>query len=136
MLIGGYAVSYHGQPRATKDIDFLVAIDAENRKRLANALSKFGVSKGVVDAAASMLENDVVYFGVKPLRVDILGSATGIEFESAYLRAVRISVDTIPIAVIGLDDLIINKRASGRPQDLQDCKMLELAKRAQERLQR
>jgi hypothetical protein len=84
LLIGGYAVSYHGQPRATKDIDFFVSVDEVNRKRLAAALAKFGVGKDVVDAARSLVESEIVYFGVKPLRVDILGSASGIEFESAH----------------------------------------------------
>jgi predicted nucleotidyltransferase len=127
LLIGGYAVSYHGQPRATKDIDFFVSVDPENRMRLARARAKFGVA-GPVNAARLMIESEIVYFGIKPLRVDILGSASGLDFEGTYARADLIHIDQIPIRVIGIDDLIVNKRASGREQDLKDCAMLERVK--------
>src|SRR5450755_4142062 len=87
VLIGGYAVIFHGRPRATKDIDLFVAIDAENRERIAQALSSFGAPENVIDAARKMTADDVVYFGVSPLRVDILGSASGIDFAGVSTRA-------------------------------------------------
>jgi hypothetical protein len=100
-------------------------VDAENRQRLVAALSVFGAAPTVIDAARDMTHDQIVYFGASPLRVDLLGSATGMDFESAYARAVETSLDGIPVRVIGLDDLITNKRASGRPRDLDDCRTLE-----------
>ena len=125
VLIGGYAVIFHGRPRATKDLDLFVSIDADNRARLADALELFGAPRRVVDGARDLAPGEVVYFGVSPLRVDILASASGIEFRTVHDRAVKTSLDDVPVSVIALDDLIANKRASGRPRDLEDAAELE-----------
>ncbi len=125
VLIGGYAVIFHGRPRATKDLDLFVGIDDENRQRLAQALATFGAPHSVVEGARSLASGEVVFFGVSPLRVDILASASGIDFEVVYDRAIGTSLDGVPVRVIALDDLIVNKRASGRPQDLRDVAGLE-----------
>jgi predicted nucleotidyltransferase len=127
LLIGGYAVIFHGRPRATKDMDLLVSLDDANRERLLDALSAFGASPTVIGAARSMTVDDIVYFGVSPLRVDLLGSASAVAFDAAYSRAVETSLDGIPVRVIAIDDLIANKRASGRPRDLDDVRELERA---------
>lgn len=82
VLLGGYAVAFHGRPRSTKDIDLLVGTSGENRMRLAEALERFGAPTVVVDGARKLSEGEVLYFGVSPLRVDILASASGIDFES------------------------------------------------------
>src|SRR5690606_28364649 len=92
---------------------------------LAQALELFGAAPNVVDAARALSPTEVVYFGVSPLRVDILGSASGIEFDDIYARAVLTSLDDVPVRVISIDDLIVNKRASGRAQDLADLDELE-----------
>ncbi len=125
VLIGGYAVAFHGRPRATKDLDLLVGSSGPNRERLARALQVFGAPVSVVEAARSLKESEIVYFGISPLRVDLLASASGIKFEEVYSRAVHTTLDGVPLRVIALDDLIANKRASGRPQDLDDCRALE-----------
>jgi predicted nucleotidyltransferase len=125
VLIGGYAVIFHGRPRATKDLDLLVAIDAGNRERLARALVDFGATPDVVESARKMTATEIVYFGASPLRVDLLGSASGIDFATAYSRAVETTLDGVRVRVLALDDLIANKRASGRPRDLDDCRELE-----------
>ena len=125
VLIGGYAVAFHGRPRTTKDIDLLVSVDEENRRRLARGLDLFGAPRTVVEAARSLKTDEVVFFGQSPLRVDLLGSASGIDFEGVYARAVPTELDGVPVRVISLDDLIANKRASGRDRDLQDCALLE-----------
>ena len=88
VLLGGYAVIFHGRPRATKDLDLLVGIDDTNRKRLAGALETFGAPANVVDAAQVLAAGEVLYFGFSPLRVDILASASGIDFPSVFRRAV------------------------------------------------
>ena len=124
VLLGGYAVSFHGRPRSTKDIDLLVEVSSENRTRVADALQHFGAPTVVVDGARQLSEDQVLYFGVSPLRVDILGSASGIEFAPVYERAVRTTIDGVKVRVIALEDLITNKLASGRPQDLEDVHSL------------
>ena len=129
LLLGGYAVVFHGRPRATKDLDLLVDLRDENRQRLAEALLEFGAPKSVADAARTLGREDIVYFGTAPLRVDLLGSASGVEFDEAYGRAVQTTLDEVPVRVLALDDLIANKRASGRPRDLEDCSELERIKK-------
>src|SRR5687767_1493265 len=93
VVIGGYAVIFHGRPRATKDIDLLVGIDAANRERLGAALEAYRAPSSVVEAARTLKSDEVVYFGVSPLRVDILGSASGIEFAAAQAHAILTQVD-------------------------------------------
>jgi predicted nucleotidyltransferase len=125
VVVGGYAVIFHGRPRATKDLDLLVAIDPDNRERLARALSAFGAPASVVEGGRAMTADQIVYFGVSPLRVDILGSASGVEFAGVYERAVRTTLDDVEVGIIGIEDLIANKKASGRPRDLEDAAELE-----------
>jgi len=125
VLIGGYAVIFHGRPRATKDLDLLVGSDDANRARLAAALSMFGAPPSVVQAARAIGPTDIVYFGTSPLRVDLLASASGVDFDRVRERAVQTTLDGIPVRIISLDDLIENKRAAGRPRDVEDCAELE-----------
>lgn len=125
VLIGGYAVIFHGRPRATKDLDLLVRVTDDNRLRLVEALRGFGVPANVLSAAASMQASEVVYFGVSPLRVDLLGSAEGVDFDTVASNAVETVVGGSPVKVIGIDDLIRNKIATGRPRDLEDAAELE-----------
>lgn len=124
VLIGGYAVIFHGRPRATKDLDLLVGLDEENRRRLATALELFGAPPNVVAGARSLVAGEVLYFGISPLRVDILASASGIDFRGVHDRAVVTTLDGLPVRVIAIDDLIINKHASGRPRDIEDAEEL------------
>jgi len=126
VLVGGYAVIFHGRPRATKDLDLLVGIDDDNRRRLAQALETFGAPDNVVRGARELVVGEVVYFGVSPLRVDVLASASGIDFVDVRERAIVAELDGLPVPVLALDDLIANKRAAGRPRDLQDCDELEI----------
>ncbi|MEM6790784.1 MAG: nucleotidyl transferase AbiEii/AbiGii toxin family protein [Myxococcota bacterium] len=122
--LGGYAVAFHGRPRSTKDIDFLVSTSPENRARLANALNRFGAPESIVEGARQLSSDEVLYFGVDPTRVDILGSASGVTFGPVFERAVIAELDGIAVRVISRDDLITNKLASGRPRDLQDAEEL------------
>jgi predicted nucleotidyltransferase len=130
VLLGGYAVIFHGRPRATKDLDLLVDTSEENRERLASALSTFGAPPAIVEAARRLASDEVVYFGVSPLRVDLLGSASGIDFGDVRARAIETELDGVRVPVIGLDDLIRNKVASARPRDLEDAAELDRIRRA------
>jgi Nucleotidyl transferase of unknown function (DUF2204) len=128
-LIGGYAVGYHAKPRATKDLDLLVSGEGDNLARVAAGLERFGAPAAVVEAARVMGPTEVVYLGVEPVRIDILRAADGIDTERVLSRAVTLSLGSLVIPVIAIDDLIANKRASGRPRDLGDVEMLERARR-------
>jgi Nucleotidyl transferase AbiEii toxin, Type IV TA system len=125
-VIGGYAVGHHARPRATKDLDLLVSPSGDNLERVARALERFGAAPNVVAAVKNLGEAEVVYLGVPPVRVDILRSADGIDDVDATLaRAERASPGDLTIPILALDDLIANKRAAARPQDLADVALLE-----------
>lgn len=126
-IIGGYAVGFHARPRATKDLDLLVLGVPENLARLAAALAAFGAPSNVVAATTTAQADDVIYFGVAPLRVDIMTQADGIDTRAALARAVYADLGTVSVPILGLADLIDNKRASGRTQDLADLEVLELS---------
>jgi predicted nucleotidyltransferase len=125
VLIGGYAVTYHCEPRATKDLDLLLAGSQENLGQAAVALGAFGLPMEVQALVRNMAETDVVYFGQVPLRVDLLRSIQGVDTQAVMLSAVRARVDTVDLRIISIDHLLANKRSVGRPQDLADVKRLE-----------
>ena len=127
VLLGGYAVGIHVKPRATKDLDLLVSGAEHNLSRVADALTAFGAPASVIEAARNMKPTEIVYLGVPPVRIDILRAADGVDTEQTIGRAVAITVGDLTIPVISLQDLIANKRASGRPQDLADVALLERA---------
>jgi predicted nucleotidyltransferase len=129
VLIGGYAVGIHVKPRATKDLDLLVAGNEHNLERVATALERFGAPPNVVAAARRLAPTEVVYLGVAPVRIDILRTADGIDTDQVIQRARKITVGGLAVPVISIDDLIANKRASGRPRDLADVELLERARR-------
>ncbi len=127
MVIGGYAVAHHGHVRATKDIDVFVRPTQENAARVMRALETFGAPLSALDIHASdfATPGKVIQLGMPPLRIDILTAATALEFEDASQTTGRLDVDGRSIPVIGLDALLKNKRAAGRPQDLADVASLE-----------
>jgi hypothetical protein len=125
-VIGGYAVGHHAKPRATKDLDLLVSPSGDNLERVARALERFGAAPNVVAAARQLGVTEVIYLGVAPVRIDILRSADGIDdVDSILAKAVRSLVGDLVVPVISLEDLITNKRAAGRQQDLADVVLLE-----------
>ncbi len=125
LIVGGYAVSFHARPRATKDLDLLLRSTPENLERAALALTRFGAPENVVSATRSMQDSDIVYLGQPPLRIDLLRTIDGVDCEGVFARAIAGRWNDLAIRVIGLDDLILNKQAAGRPQDLADVKLLQ-----------
>ncbi len=125
LLVGAYALAVYGYPRATKDIDFFVEATPENASNLLRALSRFGAPLSEVSEADFAAEGIVFQIGTSPRRIDILTRISGVEFEMAYTNRKLVSVDGIEIPVISVTDLIANKRASGRSQDLADVEKLE-----------
>ncbi len=125
VVIGGYAVAFHGTPRATKDIDLLLRASPDNQERAARAVARFGAPSNVVEAVRKQASTEVVFMGQPPLRIDLLLALDGLDPAGVFDRAVSAEWDGYPVRVICLDDLIVNKRAAGRPQDLVDADMLE-----------
>jgi predicted nucleotidyltransferase len=125
LLVGAYALAVHGYPRATKDIDFFVRASPENASNLIKALTRFGAPVSGISEADFAAEGIVFQIGNSPRRIDILTRISGVDFETAYAKKKTVSVDGLDVPVISVEDLIANKRATGRTQDLADVEKLE-----------
>lgn len=125
LIVGGYAVSYHAEPRATKDMDILIGPDAGNAKAVYAALAKFGAPlEGL--KAQDLTEPDAFFrMGSPPVMVDIMPRISGVDFEVAWRRRVEVAVDgSLTVPFISREDLLAAKIAAGRPQDLADAEAL------------
>jgi len=123
LLVGGWAVGIYGHPRATKDIDFLISIDNKNLEKLQNALLAFSAPPVALENFKE--KGYVIRIGSSPIQIDIINDADGIEMDDCYRRKKTINVDGIEIHLISKEDLIKNKRASGRSMDIADAEKLE-----------
>lgn len=123
--MGGYAVAFHAKPRFTKDIDLLVEPNPDNAQRLLRALSDFGF--GAVDLAVDDFTTPgrVVQLGIAPNRVDLMTAIDGVSFADAWTGRVSGRFGAVPVFYIGKAELVRNKRATGRAQDLADVEALE-----------
>lgn len=125
LLVGAYALAVHGFPRATKDIDFFVWATPRNAANLIRALIRFGAPVDDVSESDFSSEGIVFQIGNSPRRIDIITEISGVTFDVAYANRKTLSIDGMEVPVISLGDLIANKRASGRTQDLADVEKLE-----------
>ncbi|MBK9266255.1 MAG: nucleotidyltransferase [Polyangiaceae bacterium] len=128
MVIGGYAVAYYDRPRYTKDIDLWINPAPTNIDAASRALASFGAPLHIVNALRNAREDEIVWLGTPPLRIDFLRAVAGMHFEEAWQRREMVRWDDIDVPVIGIDDLLASKRAAGRPQDLVDVANLERVK--------
>lgn len=120
LIVGGYAVAFHGYPRATADIDLWVPMRPETAGRLVTVLKQFGFDVPQLSAEIFMRPDQVIRLGAPPLRIELLTTIAGVEFDACHGRAVWTTFDEVDVPVIALDDLKANKRAAGRHQDLAD----------------
>jgi hypothetical protein len=125
LLVGAYALAAHGLPRATGDIDLWVRCDAENARRVWRALAKFGAPLSDMKEADFKTAGLVFQIGVAPSRIDILTSIDGVMFDEAWKEHLEVDIEGICVHVIGRAQLIANKKAVARPQDLADVARLE-----------
>lgn len=125
LLVGGYAVAFHAEPRFTKDLDLWIDASAANSELVHAALRAFGAPLGETTAADLAVPEQVLQIGVPPNRVDLVTSIDGVTFDAAWPNRVETEYGDQHIWVIGRADLIANKRASGRPQDGLDIAILE-----------
>jgi len=124
LLVGGYAVSIHGYPRYTGDIDFWVAVSEENAQKLVNVLKEFGFDVPDLSTELFLDKSRITRLGREPVKIEILNSVSGLDFMPSQERAISIDIDGISIPVISLSDLRKNKLASGRAKDLADLENL------------
>ena len=127
LLIGSYAAGVHGHVRATNDIDFWIEANEANAKRAESALREFGYDLPELTPDLLLRPGKITRMGVPPMRIEILNAISGVEFGQAYANRLMVDIDGQEIPVIGLRDLIQNKRAAGRTKDLFDVEELERA---------
>ncbi len=124
LLIGGYAVGFHGYPRATVDMDIWVATTPDNAPRVVTVLKEFGFDVPELSPELFLTEDQVIRMGMPPVRLEILTSISGVTFEECYAERVVGELDGVPVNLISLRHLKLNKRASGRNKDLNDLENL------------
>lgn len=123
LLIGGYAVAYHGYVRATGDLDIFVLCTPENAESISRACRTFGLGSAVIPAL--FLEpGNIVRFGLPPMRLEVLNEISGVNFQDCWENREIFRVEDQEIPVIHLEDLIKNKEKSGRTKDKLDVEML------------
>lgn len=125
LVVGGYAVALHGYPRYTKDLDVWIERSSENAERLLNALKGFGFGSLDITSNDFLEEGNIIQLGYPPNRIDLITSLQGLDFEDCYPKSVRIEIQNVQVNFIDVENLKINKKATGRPQDIADLANLE-----------
>ena len=125
LLVGAYALAAHGYPRATMDIDVWVMPSPDNAAATLKALRRFGAALHGLSVDDLQKDDTIFQIGVAPRRIDIITGASGLQFEEAFTRAVKVDIDGLEVHIPSVDDLIRNKRASGRTKDLADAEALD-----------
>jgi hypothetical protein len=125
LVIGGYAVAIHGYPRYTKDIDIWIGMSNENAIAILKALTDFGFGTLDLTPQDFLTPRQVIQLGYPPSRIDLITTPDGVDFETCYANRVDLDLDGMSVPFIDLENLKINKRASGRLQDLADLENLE-----------
>lgn len=124
LLIGGYALAFHGYPRFTGDLDILVKPSRQNAKKILDALGQFGMASLELTEEDFIKEDSVIQIGVSPLRIDFLTSVSGVHIDDLFKNAIEIQLEDVSTRMISRGDLIKNKRASGRMKDLADIETI------------
>jgi hypothetical protein len=124
LVIGGYAVVQYAEPRFTKDLDVLIGVDQENAEAVYKALAEFGAPLSGLTPKDFSEEGYFFQMGVPPVRVDVLMGIPGVQFDKCWERRVEVDFDDLKVIFMSKQDLIISKRAAGRPQDLIDADLL------------
>ena len=120
LVVGGYAVNYHGYPRYTGDIDIWLWPDPSNIRAAVDCVNAFGFAALGIDPADLTGPNKVLQLGYEPVRIDLLTTVDGVDFEACYARATTVELGRADAPFLSLPDLIEAKSATGRPQDLAD----------------
>lgn len=124
LIVGGYALAFHGAPRFTGDLDIFVRPDAGNARRIVAALAAFGFASAGLAPSDFDHPDQVVQLGVPPVRIDLVTSISGVSWDSAWAGRIEGCYGEVPAPYIGREQLVANKRATGRTKDLADLEGL------------
>jgi hypothetical protein len=124
LLIGGYAVGYHGYIRATGDMDIWIAVQPDNAQKIVAALHAFGIDDPAINPQFFLQEKKILRMGVPPVRLEITTAISGVEFDECYPSRIVDELDGVEVNLIDLENLKKNKQASGRSKDMTDFKKL------------
>jgi len=124
LLIGGYAVAYHGYPRATADMDIWIAVHPRNAERVVAALKEFGLDLPRLSPDLFLKEGQIIRMGVPPVRIEIATGISGVSFGECYAARVVDVLDEVEVNLINLAHLKVNKKTAGRHKDLDDLEHL------------
>ncbi|MFH0796016.1 MAG: hypothetical protein V2A65_03050 [Candidatus Omnitrophota bacterium] len=126
IIVGGYALAFHGAPRYTGDIaiDIFIRPDPLNASRIMAALDEFGFASVGLTPADFEKQNTVVQLGVPPVRIDIITALTGVSWEEAFAKRATGQYGDLSVYYVGLEQFISNKKATGRKKDLADVEAL------------
>lgn len=125
LIVGGYALAFHGHPRYTKDMDIWILIHPENARKILATLREFGFSQLELNEEDFLTPNTIIQLGYPPNRIDILTQATGVNFSECYSKKISLEIDGLLVNFIDIENLRKNKQATGRLQDLADLEQLK-----------
>ena len=131
LLVGAYALAAHGYPRSTMDIDIWIMPSPQNAGAVLRALHRFGAPLRDLTKEDLQKDDTIFQIGVAPRRIDIITAASGLKFEEAFRRSMSVDIEGIEVHIPSIEDLIRNKRASGRTKDLADAEVLESLKNSE-----
>jgi predicted nucleotidyltransferase len=124
MIVGGYALAFHGAPRYTGDIDVFIKPDSENAQRIIKVLEEFGFSSLELSVDDFQDENNVIQLGLPPVRIDIITSISGVTWEEADASKEPGHYGDVAVFYIGKNQYVTNKRSTGRARDIADIEAL------------
>jgi predicted nucleotidyltransferase len=125
LVIGGYAVNFHGYPRYTRDIDFWIWMEKENIENLLQVIDDFGFESIDLKIENFFTQDNIIQLGFEPNRIDLLVSVDGVDFQECYHRKIAIELDNVLVNFLSIEDLITSKKTVARLQDLADAEQLE-----------
>lgn len=133
MIVGGYALAFHGKPRQTGDMDVWIHNSEANAEKIMKVVGDFGLGSLGLRKDDFIKEGSITQIGYPPLRIDILNTIDGVKFKEAMTNRQAIEIQGLKVYFIGQNDLIRNKRATGRAQDIADIRELQKKKRGRGR---
>ncbi|CAK0773461.1 conserved hypothetical protein [Gammaproteobacteria bacterium] len=125
LVVGGYAVAFHGHPRYTKDIDVWIEMSQENAENVIKSLAQFGFGTLGLEKEDFLVPDQIIQLGYPPSRIDLISTLSGIDFSECYMSRVQVEIEGTFLNFIDLENLRKNKQASGRHQDLADLDNLK-----------
>jgi hypothetical protein len=125
LVVGGYAVAVHGYPRYTKDLDVWIERSSKNAENLLRTLDQFGFGSLEISSTDFLDRKNIIQLGFPPNRIDLITSLQGLAFNDCYPKGVDVEIDNVRVKFIDIENLKMNKKATGRPQDLADLDNLE-----------